>query len=124
MKAQPASSSAPYQSDSRAGGASGWRLRYDDFGILAALSDVSAIIIASILTGTTYHWLAFGRGGNVVEFFGVGAILAALAAAPIKLRGLYAPDRLLSVLSQIAPILFVWSGVVLFMLGISFTLKI
>jgi Undecaprenyl-phosphate glucose phosphotransferase len=124
MKAQPASSNAPYQSDSRADGASHLRLRYDDFGILAALSDVSAIILASILTGSAYHWLAFGRVGSVVEFFGMGAILAALAAAPIKLRGLYAPDRLLSVLPQIAPILLIWSGAVLFLLGISFTLKI
>jgi putative colanic acid biosynthesis UDP-glucose lipid carrier transferase len=123
MKAQPASANA-YRSDSRADGTSRWRLSYDDFAILAALSDVSAIIVASILTGTAYHWLAFGRGGSVVEFFGVGAILAALAAAPIKLRGLYTPDRLLSVLSQIAPILCIWSGVVLFLLGISFTLKI
>ncbi len=123
MTIQPASSDA-YRSDVRADGASHWRLSYDDFGILAVLSDVSAIIVASILTGSAYHWLAFGESGSVVEFFGVGAILAALAAAPIKLRGLYTPDRLLSVLSQITPILLIWSSAVLFLLGISFTLKI
>jgi putative colanic acid biosynthesis UDP-glucose lipid carrier transferase len=122
MTIQPASSD--YRSDSRTDGTGPWRLSYDDFGILAALSDVSAIIAASILTGSAYHWLAFGRVGSVVEFFGVGAILTALAAAPIKLRGLYTPDRLLSVFSQIAPILLIWSGAVLFLLGISFTLKI
>jgi Undecaprenyl-phosphate glucose phosphotransferase len=59
-----------------------------------------------------------------VEFFGVGAILAALAAALMKLRGLYSPDSLLSVRSQIAPILFIWSSVFLFLIGVSFTLKI
>jgi putative colanic acid biosynthesis UDP-glucose lipid carrier transferase len=123
MKTQPASSDA-YRSDVRADGTGHWRLSYDDFGVLAALSDISAIIVASILTGSAYHWLAFGRVGSVAEFFGMGAILAALAAAPIKLRGLYTPDRLLSVLSQIAPILLIWSGAVLFLLGISFTLKI
>jgi putative colanic acid biosynthesis UDP-glucose lipid carrier transferase len=100
------------------------RLSYDEFVILAALSDVSAIVVASMLTGSAYHWLAFGRVGSVVEFFGVGAILAALAVALMKLRGLYTPDSLLSVRSQIAPILLIWSSVVFFLLGVSFTLKI
>jgi Undecaprenyl-phosphate glucose phosphotransferase len=123
MKAHPARSNAPYQSDASAG-VGHWRLGYDDFKVLAALSDVSAIILASIVTGAAYHWIAYGRVGSVVEFFGVGAISAGLAAAPLKLRGLYTTDSLLSVRRQIAPILFIWSGVVLFVLGISFTLKI
>jgi putative colanic acid biosynthesis UDP-glucose lipid carrier transferase len=124
MKAQPASSSARYQPDSRADVASHLRLSYDEFGILAALSDVSAIAVASMATGSAYHWVAYGRVGSVVEFFGVGAILAALAVALMKLRGLYTPDSLLSVRSQIAPILLIWSSVVFFLLGVSFTLKI
>jgi Undecaprenyl-phosphate glucose phosphotransferase len=124
MKARPASSEARYQSDSGADATSRWRLSYDQFGTLAALSDACAIVIASIATGSAYHWLAFGRVGTVVEFFGVGAILAALAVALTKLRDLYRPDTLLSVRQQIAPILFIWSSVVLFLLAVSFTLKI
>src|SRR5215813_7947757 len=125
MKAQPASSSARYQSDSKADVASQHlRVSYDEFVILAALSDVLAIVIASTVTGSAYHWLAFGRVGSVVQFFGVGAILAALTAALMKLRGLYTPDSLLSVRPQIEPIIFIWSSVVLFLLGVGFTLKI
>jgi Undecaprenyl-phosphate glucose phosphotransferase len=124
MKAQPASPEARYQSDARADVASHWRLSYDQFGTLAALSDACAIVVASMATGSAYHWLAFGRVGSVVEFFGVGVILAALAAALMKLKGLYSPDSLLSVRPHIAPILFVWSSVVLFLLGVSFTLKV
>ena len=124
MKAEPASSDSRCQSDSRADVASHLRLSYDDFGILAALSDVCAIVIASMVTGSAYHWLAFGRVGSVQESLGVGAILAALAAALMKLKGLYTPDSLLSVRSQIAPIIWIWGSVVFFLLGVSFTLKI
>jgi Undecaprenyl-phosphate glucose phosphotransferase len=124
MKAPPSSSQARYQPASGADAASHLPLSYDDFGILAALSDVCAIVVASMATGSAYHWLAYGRVGSVVEFFGVGVILAALAAALMKLKNLYNPDSLLSVRSQVLPILLVWSSVVLFLLGVSFTLKI
>lgn len=121
MKARPASSQARYPP---ASGASHFRLSYDDFGVLAALSDVCAIVIASVATGSAYHWLAYDRVGSVAEFFGIGAILAVLTAALLKLKNLYTPDSLLSVRSQISPIILVWSSVVLFLLGVSFTLKI
>jgi Undecaprenyl-phosphate glucose phosphotransferase len=124
MKAPPARSPARYQSASGADPPSHLSLSYDDFGVLAALSDVCAVIVASMATASAYHWLAYGRVGSVVEFFGVGVILAALTAALMKLKNLYDPDRLLSVRSQISPIIFVWSSVVLFLLGVSFTLKI
>jgi Undecaprenyl-phosphate glucose phosphotransferase len=124
MKAQPVRSGAPYQSDLRADLVSPFRLSYDEFWILAVLSDVLAILVASMITGSAYHWLAYGRVGSIVEFFGVGAILAALAAALMKLKGLYTPDSLLTVRPQIMPILFIWSSVVLFLLSVSFTLKI
>jgi Undecaprenyl-phosphate glucose phosphotransferase len=124
VKAQPASPGPRYRSEPRADAASQLRLSYDDFGIVAALSDVCAIVVASILTGAAYHWIAFGRVGSHVEFFGVGAILAALTTALMKLRGLYTPDSLLSVRSQVAPITFIWVSAVLFLLGVSFTLKI
>jgi Undecaprenyl-phosphate glucose phosphotransferase len=124
MTAQPASSEAQHQSVSRADVARRLRVSYDELASLAVLSDVCAIVVASMAAGSAYHWLIYGRVGNVVEFFGVGAILAALAAALMKLRGLYSPDSLLSVRSQIAPILFIWSSVFLFLIGVSFTLKI
>jgi Undecaprenyl-phosphate glucose phosphotransferase len=124
MKAPPVSSSARCRSDSRAEGASEWRLSFEDFGFLACVSDVCAIVIASTVTDSAYHWLAFGRVGSHVEFFGVGVIMAALAAALMRLKGLHAPDSLLLVRPQVAPIIFIWSTVVFFLLGVSFTLKI
>jgi len=124
MKAPPASSQARYQPASGADAASHLPRSYDDFAVLAALSDVCAIVVASMATGSAYHWLAYDRVGSVAEFFGVGAILAVLTAALMKLKNLYTPDSLLSVRSQVSPIILVWSSVVLFLLGVSFTLKI
>ena len=122
LKASPAQ--ARYQPASTADAARHLPLSYDDVGVLAALSDVCAIVVASMATGSAYHWLAYGRVGSVAEFFGVGVILAALTAALMKLKDLYTPESLLSVRSQVSPIILVWSSVILFLLGVSFTLKI
>jgi Undecaprenyl-phosphate glucose phosphotransferase len=100
------------------------RLSYEQFGALAALSDISAVVIASVTSGGIYHWLAFGQIGNIVAYFGLGIIAGVLTAALMELRGLYSPDSLLSVRSCVRSIVMVWIGVFLFLLAISFTLKI
>jgi len=127
LKASPASSASSqvrYHPVSRADAARHLPLSYDDFGGLAVLSDVCAIVVASMVTGSAYRWLAYGRVGSVAEFLIVGAISAALTAPLIKLRGLCTSDSLLSVRSQVAPIIFIWICIVFFLLGVSFTLKI
>src|SRR5262245_28842933 len=124
MKAQPASASDPVKAEPGADVASHFPLSYEDFGTVAAVCDTCAIVTASMATGSLYHWLAFGHVGSVTGFFGVGAILAALAVALMKLRGLYTAESLLTVRSWGAPIVLIWSSVVLFLLGVSFTLKV
>jgi hypothetical protein len=65
------------------------RLSYADFGIFALLSDISAVVFASIAAGGVYHWFAFGRAERLEDFWGLGLLLAALTAILMKLRGLY-----------------------------------
>src|SRR5262249_56394856 len=112
------------RSDSRADQASHRWLSYKDFGIFAALSDVSAIVIASIVTGVAYHWFAFGYVGSIAERMGVGALLAAIVGPQMKLRGQYTPDSLLSERPQALPVIFIWSTAVLLLIVVSFVLKI
>jgi len=104
----------------------GGRLRpgYEDFVVLAILSDACAVVLASVAAGGSYHWIFSGRVADLNEFFGLGVLLAALTVILIKLKGLYTPDGILSVRSTIAPILVSWGGVLLLLLGASFTLKI
>lgn len=117
-------SGAEYQSPPRASVTSRFRLRYQHFAFLAALSDVVAIIGASIVTGAAYHAAVFGRVGNVEQFAGVGAILAFLTSSLMNVRGLYNPNILLSLRSQLSSIVLIWGSVVFFLFGIGFTLKI
>src|ERR1700692_2477866 len=84
IKAPPASSQARYQPASGADAASHLPLSYDDFGVLGALSDVCAIVVASMATGSAYHWLAYGRVGSDAAFIGAGAVLGAFARALMK----------------------------------------
>lgn len=100
------------------------RLSYEDFGLLAAVADGCAVVVGSIATGAAYHWLAFGRVGNISDFLGIGVMLAVLTVVLMKLKGLYTPDSLLSVRSRIRSVLFIWTCVFVFLLAISFTLKI
>jgi hypothetical protein len=102
------------------------RLRpsYEDFMFLAILSDACAIVLASIAAGGIYHWISFGKLTSLDDFAALGGILAALTVVLLKLKGLYTPDVLLSVRSQIAPIMTSWSSVLLLLFGASFTLKI
>jgi putative colanic acid biosynthesis UDP-glucose lipid carrier transferase len=112
------------ESDSTVDAASNRWLSYKDFGLLAALSDVSAIVVASVVTGIAYHWLAFGYVGSIAEMLGIGALLAAIVGPQMKLRGFYAPDSLLSVRPHVSPVTFIWSTAVLLLIGVSFVLKI
>jgi Undecaprenyl-phosphate glucose phosphotransferase len=77
-----------------------------------------------MITGGAYHAVAFGQVRSLNQFFGIGAILAAATVALIKVKGLYTPDSLLAIRSQVTPLILIWTGVLLFLLGICFTLKI
>lgn len=100
------------------------QLSYDAIAFLAVLSDTCATVGASMITGGAYHAIVFGQVKSFNQFFGVGAILAATTVALIKLKGLYTPDSLLAIRSQVTPLILIWTGVLLFLLGICFTLKI
>lgn len=124
MKALPASSASSFRPGSRVDSSRYLRVSYDHFGALAILSDIFAVVGASVTIGGAYHLLAFGRTGSLAEFLGVGTVSAALTVALMKLKGLYVPDRLSSLRSQVSPIIFIWGCVLLLLLGLSFTLKI
>src|SRR5499426_410641 len=92
--------------------------------LLAVVSDACAIVAASMIAGGAYHAVVFGKVGSFNQFFAIGAVLAASTVALIKLKGLYTPDSVLSIHSQVRPLILIWTAVVLFLLGICFALKI
>jgi Undecaprenyl-phosphate glucose phosphotransferase len=124
MKALPAIASYRGRLDAVGNSIGGLRPRYEEFMFLAILGDACAIVLASAAAGGIYHWISFGTLAGLNEFIALGGILAALTILLLKLKGLYTPDVLLSVRSQIAPIMMSWSSVLLLLLGASFALKI
>lgn len=99
-------------------------LSYDEVGAVVAAADVCAIVAASVGTGLAYHWLAFGQVGDIASHAGIGIMLAMLTAVLMKLKGLYTPDSLLSVRAHIGPVVFIWTCAFVFLLAVSFTLKV
>ncbi|HET9715251.1 MAG TPA: undecaprenyl-phosphate glucose phosphotransferase [Pseudolabrys sp.] len=123
MKSLPTVSSQQRQSESMPGLFGTFRPSYDDLAILALLSDVTAVVAASVLSGGIYHWAMFGGPGNLGEHFELGILLAILTVLLMQLKGLYTLDSVLSLRSHVMSILWIWSGVVFFLLGTSFTFK-
>jgi len=99
------------------------RLSRKSLGAIAALSDAYAVVCASVVTGVAYHMITSGHAGGVSRYIWVGSVLAAATVSLMKLNGLYALDKLLSVRAAARSITLTWIGVLLFWLGVSFTLK-
>jgi Undecaprenyl-phosphate glucose phosphotransferase len=100
------------------------RLSHKSLAVIAVLSDIFAVVCASVLTGAAYHMITFGHAGGVSRYVGVGVVLAAATVALLKMSGLYASAKLLSVRELVRPVTSIWIGVFFFLLGVSFTLKI
>jgi Undecaprenyl-phosphate glucose phosphotransferase len=123
MKSLPTVSTHQQQSRPAQGLLGQFRPSYDDLATLAILSDVSAVVIACVLSDMLYHWAIFGRTGHLREQFQLGVLLAMLTALLMHLKGLHTLDNVLSLRSKISSILWAWGGVVFFLLGTSFTFK-
>src|SRR5260370_16716855 len=93
MKAPPASSQARYQPASGADAPSHLPLSYDDFGVLAAFSDVCAIVLASMATGTAYLWLASVRVEDLHAFFALAPLSPPFPPPLLKPQTLSPPHR-------------------------------
>src|SRR5207245_9930417 len=100
------------------------RLSQGSISILAVLSAAFAIVGASARTGSAYHAIAFGHVENLNQFCVVGAIFAASTIALMKANDLYTPDRVLLFRPPVPLLITIWTGVVLFLLGIFFALKV
>jgi CoA-binding domain len=99
------------------------RLSHKSLGAIAALSDAYAVVCASVVTGVAYHMITSGHAGGVSRYIWVGSVLAAAIVSLMKLNGLHALDKLLSVRAAARSITLTCIGVLIFWFGVSFTLK-
>jgi Undecaprenyl-phosphate glucose phosphotransferase len=101
-----------------------WPVSYDSVEIITILADAAMILFASTLAGVIYHYRAFGAPGDIIEYFGSAAVVAALFISLMRSRGMYRPKELLVLRSQIRAICLFWVAVFLLLAGTVFALKI
>ena len=101
----------------------GWGISHRAVAPLAMLGDALIIVTMSILSGVVYHLETLGNTGDLWQFGGSAAVVAALFIAFGKNRDLYELSELLNFRSQIWHIATLWVGIFLFLTAIAFTIK-
>jgi Undecaprenyl-phosphate glucose phosphotransferase len=99
-------------------------ISYDHLGGLSALSDAVAIVLASVLTGAGYHLVAFDDAGDLGVYASFGAVIAALLLPLAKIRGAYELQKLSEPRHVTGALIGLWVGVLVFLLGVGFVLKV
>jgi putative colanic acid biosynthesis UDP-glucose lipid carrier transferase len=101
-----------------------WAISYRAVAPLAMLCDALLIVSMSILSGVAYHLETTGSLGDLEQFGGFAAVVAALFIALGKSRDLYNLSELLNLKSQIWRVAVKWVAVFLFLTAVAFTMKV
>ena len=101
-----------------------WPISYGSVGLIAVASDIAIILISGIVSGAFYNFETFGTPGEIFQYVGSAAVVAALFVLATKGQGLYDPQELLSLRTQTGSATTTWFSVFLFLSGAVFALKI
>ena len=101
-----------------------WPISYGSVGIVTIFADAVIILSASILAGIAYHAWVTGAPGDVVQYTGVAAVVAALFISLMRGRGMYRLNELLTLRRQIRTACLLWGAVFLLLAAAVFALKI
>jgi putative colanic acid biosynthesis UDP-glucose lipid carrier transferase len=99
-------------------------ISYRSVGVVVMLTDVFIILFSGVIAGILYSLQAFGTPGEILQYLGPAAVVAALFVAVMKGHGLYSPAELLDLRTQVGSATTVWLSVFLFLFGAVFALKI
>lgn len=101
-----------------------WPVSYDSIEFISVVADAVVIFSASTLGGVIYNIQAYGTPGDIVQYLGSAAVVAALFISLMKSRGMYKPAALLALRSQLRTIFLLWTAVFLLLAGTVFALKV
>jgi putative colanic acid biosynthesis UDP-glucose lipid carrier transferase len=101
-----------------------WPISYGSVEIVTILADAFIILSAGILAGITYHARVTEAPGDVVQYTGVAAVVAALFISLMRGCGMYRPNELLILRRQIRTVCLCWGAVFLLLAAEVFALKI
>ena len=101
-----------------------WTIPYRAIQPVAMAADALIIFATSIISGVIYHLEFVNTEGDLRQFAGFAAVVAALFVTLAKSRDLYSLSQLLNVRSQIRAITIKWGIVFLFLTAAAFVAKI
>ena len=90
---------------------------------MAMAVDALTIFATSVISGIIYHLATANGYGNVEQFAGFAAVVAALFITLANSRNLYSLSELLNLKSQIRRIAIKWTIVFLFLTAAAFAMK-
>jgi len=101
-----------------------WTISYRAIAPLAMAADALLIFATSVLSGIVYHLATVGHSGDVVQFTGIAAVIAALFIALGNSRGSYTMTQLLNFKLQLVRVIFHWLIICLFLAMVAFAMKV
>lgn len=101
-----------------------WTIPYRAIQPVAMAADTAIIFAASIISGIVYHFEFASSPGNLAQFAGFAAVVAALFITLAKSRDLYDLPQLLNLKLQIQSITIKWGIVFLFLTAVAFAMKV
>ena len=93
----------------RAKGRGRWVLGRVAFPIAAGALSALAIVLVCVLTGISYHMVAYGEPGRFASFAAIGMLTAFLNTLPYVFRSEYGVDRYLGSPPRIGRMLLIWT---------------
>jgi Undecaprenyl-phosphate glucose phosphotransferase len=101
-----------------------WAISYRAVAPLAMACDALIIFSMSMISGVAYHLETLGRPGDLEQFGGFAAVVAALFITLGKNRDIYELSELLNYKAQIWKISIIWAVVFLFLTSVAFAMKV
>src|SRR5574338_732008 len=101
-----------------------WTIPYRAIAPLAIAVDTALIFATCILSGVAYHLRMVNTYGNLEQFVGFAAVVAALFVMLAKSRNLYDLSELLNLKAQIRKVTLKWVIIFAFLTAVAFSMKI
>jgi Undecaprenyl-phosphate glucose phosphotransferase len=101
-----------------------FRLPYHLVEPVVIVGDVLIILAACLITGFGYNWLAGGYVPAIEQYAAIGVLASINVSAVLAARGDYRVINLLNFYRQVREVIIMWSGVLLVLIGVAFSLKI
>ncbi len=110
--------------DASAKRARGWTIPYRAIAPLAMAVDTLIILATGVISGVVYHLQFVKTQGNLEQFMGSAAVVAALFVTLAKSRNLYELSELLNLKSQMRKVTLQWVIVFAFLTAVAFAMKV